>query len=1418
MGLLDNLKRKKMPKETPPASFGSTVTTAAGSSQDLSLPAVAETEKPLGINVWSGGESPVVDIVFLHGLTGHREKTWTADKPAEPWPKTLLATDIPNARIITYGYDADVVHWLKPAGQNTVREHAQNLVNDMCGLRARTKTTKQPILFVVHSLGGLVCQDALLLCVNPNEEAQAKLLDAVRGVAFMGTPNAGSDYQKFASAVANIISLTIVKLPTTQLLEVLNARSQVLANIKNGFLTMVRGRLQRGYPEIKIHAFVEELPVTATGHRVVTPDSAVIPGYNSTTIPANHMNMTKFSSRNEIGYERVLGRLMDWIARIEDASDGIKRILIRRHTANDPTVEEAMHDPKLGSRKYYRYPRQATKFIHRPDLISKITNLSSQRGQDTPSVCILHGMGGQGKTALAIDFCRQAETKHLFLAIFWMDASTEEALKKGLIAISDIIKRSPDQTFGSNEERVDFALQMIESWNRPWLLIFDNYDNPDGFRDLNRYIPSTSQGSVLVTSRNSNLARLGTVLEVPPMSLAEAHALLYDRIGGVEKFPNQEEDAIRIVDLLGYLPLAIDQAGAYIQRRVNFTLSRFIEEYNDRKELIWSKAPRAWDYKGVVYTTWEMSFQLIDELEEARSQKGNLLTMLSFLDFRSISQEIFEVPRDLSFLPTSGAVDGIASPKWLQNLLAQNGDWDWLKLEDLFLDFRDLSLLQISGLGPRTLRLSMHPLVSEWIKYRSDIQTKRECLLQAIITVNVCLHAKLLTLERHLLSDDAEQQFLRHKVSCVQNLQEIQRRDSSFLSDLQPFGEANEPQSSADVGKNEIIRTIQNDTSKVSDQVQLLLDNKDLQYDKAVLEWLAPDNSDKLLDNLRLAAMGTGAWFINHAVFQQWAQGKDSELWCFGRAGSGKTVLASLAAEYLSKSMPLALVLLVYCDFKVNNEQQILDIIKSLLRQAIQHTGVVPAQVRECFKRLQSLNLPPALSEIERMFFETLRSTKRAVYTIIDGLDELPGPRTKILEVLRKLTAGFQPARVMVTSRRETDIVNLQTPDTLTISIDGQIGRIDNDIRTFVRQNLKNFSAFPQLDPTDDPLRLEIEELVVRKSQGIFFFAVLFLERLSTTRSRQHLRKACLNSPDSLNDIYQEIFIRISDQPASTAALSYRILAWLAFSGRSMSRREFQHALAATEIEPQDIEFDQEGLVDIDQIIRLGNGFVVVDHQNDFFQLRHFSLIDWLRSRSALLQNFSFPQTRLMHACLSYLSLEPFASGPCLQKKLRDRVLEYPFALYAAEFWPSHAEANEPFMDNDQILEFLKSKKKYESWIQILEYVELSKSIATSRAKDEDHSTSEQEYLQEMDTSAEYELLEVEDLSNIDKEDSSVAELQETVTTDDEVKDVLPPLSTRLAVCQTPLDVASVLELEFLVEILTKEERKVSQRKGPASG
>ncbi|KAM0458661.1 hypothetical protein ACHAPV_006053 [Trichoderma viride] len=232
-----------------------------GSSSKDSFTIVPSSKaEALGPYVVTSVQNAKIDIVFLHGLTGHREKTWTAEGQTEPWLKTLLPKDLPTARIITYGYDADVLHLTRVAGQNTIREHAKTLINDLSALR--TDAVGRPIIFVVHSLGGLVIQEALQICTNPNDEGQGDLLSSTRGVAFFGTPHAGADLEKFATAVMNIVS--IAKRPNKKLLGVLRRNSEILANIKDGFLTMIVRRLQdrkSSLRPIELHAFIEEQPV-----------------------------------------------------------------------------------------------------------------------------------------------------------------------------------------------------------------------------------------------------------------------------------------------------------------------------------------------------------------------------------------------------------------------------------------------------------------------------------------------------------------------------------------------------------------------------------------------------------------------------------------------------------------------------------------------------------------------------------------------------------------------------------------------------------------------------------------------------------------------------------------------------------------------------------------------------------------------------------------------------------------------------------------------------------------------------------------------------------------------------------------------------------------------------------------------------
>jgi hypothetical protein len=140
-------------------------------------------------------------------------------------------------------------------------------------------------------------------------------------------------------------------------------------------------------------------------------------------------------------------------------------------------------------------------------------------GHATRSTVILHGLGGMGKTQLAIAYAGRHKAK--YTAIFWMNASDQNSLKLSFVDIAQQVLRDhpSDSVLASVdlEGDLDNVVNAVKAWlsigkNAHWLVIYDNYDNPKipgnadrSAVDVRRFLPGSDHGSIIITTRSSQV-------------------------------------------------------------------------------------------------------------------------------------------------------------------------------------------------------------------------------------------------------------------------------------------------------------------------------------------------------------------------------------------------------------------------------------------------------------------------------------------------------------------------------------------------------------------------------------------------------------------------------------------------------------------------------------------------------------------------------------------------------------------------------------------------------------------------------------------------------------------------------------------------------------------------------------------------
>jgi tetratricopeptide (TPR) repeat protein len=237
----------------------------------------------------------------------------------------------------------------------------------------------------------------------------------------------------------------------------------------------------------------------------------------------------------------------------------------------------------------------------------------------------LYGMGGIGKTQTALQYVYN--NRSLYDRIYWISAVNQASLFAGFQKIAKTA-RLATPTRACTSRIVELVLAWLRR-ERNWLIVIDNLDD---FEVVKGFLPENSvERHTLITTRNRDSSGIPAEgVEVPLLDQEDAITLL-SSLTKITVTPEstEEQQAEAIVEDLGYLPLAIEQAAAYI-RQVAGDFGTYQRQYRQSCDTIHRWVPsgnRSYPYS--VATTWSMSF---DAVQHTHTHAAELFRLLSFLN------------------------------------------------------------------------------------------------------------------------------------------------------------------------------------------------------------------------------------------------------------------------------------------------------------------------------------------------------------------------------------------------------------------------------------------------------------------------------------------------------------------------------------------------------------------------------------------------------------------------------------------------------------------------------------------------------------------------------------------------------------------------------------------------------------------
>ncbi|KAJ5494842.1 P-loop containing nucleoside triphosphate hydrolase protein [Penicillium fimorum] len=304
------------------------------------------------------------------------------------------------------------------------------------------------------------------------------------------------------------------------------------------------------------------------------------------------------------------------------------------------------------------FPRDPD-FVDRGSLLDQIFEKEA-----TPGARIaLVGLGGVGKSQLAIECCYRIREQSPGTWVFWIHATNAARFEQSCCDMADRVKITGRKDPTAN------IFKLIHDWlveekNGKWVLILDNVDDSSFLhevslvgqgsqsstssrRPLLTYLPISHHGSIIITSRNRGAANSivedNDIITILPMDQSHAMMLFERKLGSqIEK-----ATIMQLVTTLDYMPLAIVQAAAYIKQRTPWvSVQQYLGEFqkSDRKRISLlaygaGRLRRDREAKNSILITWQISFNHIQQTQPAAA---DLLSLMSFFDRQGIPRTLLQ--------------------------------------------------------------------------------------------------------------------------------------------------------------------------------------------------------------------------------------------------------------------------------------------------------------------------------------------------------------------------------------------------------------------------------------------------------------------------------------------------------------------------------------------------------------------------------------------------------------------------------------------------------------------------------------------------------------------------------------------------------------------------------------------------------